>query len=127
MIDEMKIDKKDLISLYEGIIDSIWSKATAIIGEVTISSLMETALHETGLEYRFLQEIEILPTGMNMDKLKTHCANESFEDIKAGFEHFITNLFTIVASLTGNVVLQLLSPEVQKMKEQLKVEVPLPV
>ncbi|MEW5767094.1 MAG: hypothetical protein AB1797_05620 [bacterium] len=118
----MQIRQDELISIYEDMITSIWSKATAMIGEVTISSLMETAIYETSSKYRFMQEMEVLPTGINIDKLKISCQNESVQDIKAGFENFITDLFTIVASLTGDVILQTLNPEIEKIKKKLKKE-----
>lgn len=121
-VNKMQIRREELISIYEDMITSIWLKAKVMIGEVTIGSLMETAIHEASSKYHFMQEIEVLPRGINIDKFRGSCESESLQDIKAGFENLITNLFTIVASLTGDVILQALNPEIEKIKRKLKEE-----
>lgn len=105
--------KKGVIEIYDDLLKTIWDKILPTLGIVTVVTIAERAISRTAQKYPCFRELRVSEKGMVFDgaRAELDCADK--EDLKNGFKELVTNLFDILAKLTGNILIGQLMKEVE--------------
>lgn len=105
--------KKDVIEIYDDLLKTIWSKILPTLGIVTVVTIAERAISKTSQQYPSFRALKVSEAGMIFDDARNALDREDKEDLKNGFKELVTNLFDILAKLTGNILISQLMKEVE--------------
>ena len=105
------IRKEEVVDVYGDLLQKLWNKIVITLGIVTLKAIMRRSLVMTAQRYDFLSQLEITDEGLDLATFKASVSEQERENMKAGFEELILNLFAILAELTGEVIVNKLFKE----------------
>ncbi|HEX30260.1 hypothetical protein J7M22_01990 [Candidatus Poribacteria bacterium] len=124
---EERIDrevKKEIVDIYQDLIDEIWTRIAPILGTLSLKAIMDRAVSITSREFSFMSSIEVTEEGVCLERLKEEIkSNHGRQLLKEGFKRLIVNLFHILARLTGKILINRLLQEINGLKELTEGEV----
>ena len=115
-----EVRQDELITTYQGLIDSVWSRLERTLGQVTISIMMDRALTETAEKYERLDCLEISKTGLFLEPLRQRVslkspaeAEEWLAEARKSLQELMVRLVDLLAVLTGDIVVASLLRELE--------------
>lgn len=108
--------KKEVIDIYSRILEIVVSKTTPILGETTVTAVLGSALNKASKKFDFLNKFEISKGIISPDVLKEQLEGLSKDVIRDGFEELIAQFFDVLRALTGDVLVTVLKPEIEKVQ-----------
>jgi hypothetical protein len=112
--------RKLVLDIYIELLETIWAKTSTIVGSTTVATLLETALSEVIPQHPFLESLQVSSGGLDFSGFSSALERLSADEIRAGFEDLIAELYAAFTILTGDVILRQIDPHLIHLREQLK-------
>lgn len=98
------IRKEEVVEIYAALLDKIWQRSHTILGLVTIRAIMRRAVHLTAQQYPIIGEVSVDDRGLQLDGLRSRVGERNRTTIRQGFEELILTLFSLLAELTSEAI-----------------------
>ncbi len=106
-----------IIAVYADLLDEIWQRVADLIGGITLQVLMNTAIRRVSAAYPFITAITVTVDGVSLDKLEE--VGQPSHQVKEALQNLITELFSILAAMSGDVIIRELAPKVREAETRL--------
>lgn len=104
--------KKGVLEIYEDLLINIWDRILPTLGGLTVATITRKAIAKAGLKYPLVEQLEVSEDGVSFASLReTAAANE--HDLRDALKEVVSNLFDILAKLTGNILVTQLMREIE--------------
>jgi len=108
-----------VIAVYADLLDEIWQRVADLIGGITLQVLMNTAVRRVSAAYPFITAITVTVDGVSLDKLEEIGRDQPSHQVKEALQNLITELFSILAAMSGDVIIRELAPKVREAETRL--------
>lgn len=108
--------KKGVIEIYDDLLQTIWSKILPTLGIVTVVTIAERAISKTAQKYGSFSKLKVSEEGIIFEDAREDLDGEEKDVLKDGFKDLVTNLFDILAKLTGNILVNQLMKEIEGLE-----------
>ena len=113
------IRKEEVVDVYAALLDKIWQRALTLLGLVTVRAIFERAIHLTAQKHVLLKSLSAGEQGLNTEEVRGRVDEREKDVIRKAFEDLILNLFSLLAELTGEAIVnKLFAEEVRTMKPE---------
>ena len=116
---QTELSQRQILEVYSEVLRSIWRKAVSMLGPVALQTMIEAALFDAAGEYHFLEYIEVTDEGVRFPEDVSVFDEVPPERLKEAFKTLFTRLFSNVSTLTGQVVVKHLRPDVEQAEQRL--------
>ena len=106
----------EVLDIYEDLLSTIWAKIVPTLGAVTVVTIMNRSIRRACSDHPVLETLEISDSGLKFDDIRTKSREVDVDEIKSAFKGLVANLFDILAKLTGNILVQQLTKEVDGLE-----------
>ena len=96
--------RENTVDVYEDLFDTIWAKITPTLGAITVATIVERAVRRTAVEHEMVGLLSVSQDGIDFNQLKRIARDNDQAALREGFKLLVSNLFDILAKLTGNVL-----------------------
>jgi hypothetical protein len=113
---ERRVDrgvKAEVVDIYEEILLTVWAKIMPTLGKTTVRTIAQRALHLTAQRYAILDSQTVTDDGFDFRTLKERVDEKDRAAIREALRELIVSLFDILAKLTGNVLVERLTREIE--------------
>lgn len=117
---EQRVDrgvKTEVVDIYEEILVAIWAKIVPTLGKITVRTIAQRALHLTAQSYAILDSMTVTDDGFDFRTLKERVDERDKAAIREALKELIVSLFDILAKLTGNVLVDRLTREIEGLED----------
>jgi len=105
--------KKEVLEIYEDLLQTIWNRILPTLGRVTVVAIVERALALTKETYPLLGHLQVTNEGLSFDVLRQRMREEEREAIRDALKELVANLIDILAMLTGDILVRQLIKEIE--------------
>jgi hypothetical protein len=105
------IRKGEVVDVYVALLEKIWMRAINILGLVTIRAIFRRAVSVTARHYPLVGDLSVTKKGLEFEIFRDRMEAQEKEQIRQGFEELILNLFSLLAELTGEAIVNKLFTE----------------
>jgi hypothetical protein len=109
--------KKEVVDIYEEILVAIWAKIVPTLGKITVRTIAQRAVHLTTQRYTALESVAVTDDGFDFRSLKERVDERDKAAIREALKELIVSLFDILAKLTGNVLVDRLTREIEGLED----------
>jgi hypothetical protein len=109
--------KKEVVDIYEEILVAVWAKIMPTLGKTTMYAIAQRALHLTAQSYSTLDSVAVAEDGFDFRSLKERVDERDKATIREALRELIVSLFDILAKLTGNVLVDRLTREIEGLED----------
>lgn len=111
--------KRELLQISQELLGQLWSRLVNWLSESATVVLFRSALAEVRQQYAVLEVIEVARTGVGLRSLDNQI--ETLDDIglRLGLLKLMEALMTLLADLTGEVLLDRVEPVVEPYRQRL--------
>jgi hypothetical protein len=109
--------KKEVVDIYEEMLVAVWSKIVPTLGKTTVRTIARRALHLTAQKYATLESVVVTEDGFDFRSLKDRVDEKDKTTIREALKELIVSLFDILAKLTGNVLVDRLTREIEGLED----------
>lgn len=109
--------KKEVVDIYEEILVAIWAKIVPTLGKITVRTIAQRAVHLTTQRYTALESVAVTDDGFDFRSLKERVDERDKATIREALKELIVSLFDILAKLTGNVLVDRLTREIEGLED----------
>jgi hypothetical protein len=113
---ERRVDrgvKAEVVDIYEEVLLAVWAKILPTLGKITVRTIAQRALHLTAQSYAILDSMTVTDDGFDFRTLKERVDERDKAAIREALKELIVSLFDILAKLTGNVLVDRLTREIE--------------
>ena len=96
--------RENTVDVYEDLFATIWEKLTPTLGAITVATIVERAIRRTAVEHEMVGLLSVSQDGIDFNQLKRIARDNDQAALREGFKLLVSNLFDILAKLTGNVL-----------------------
>ena len=114
------IPLEHIIEVYSDLLDDIWRRVAYFIGGITLQVLMRSAIRSTAVVYPFIANVTVTVDGVSLHCLKDICRDIPKQEPTKALQNLVTELFGLLASMGGDVIIRELTPMVKGAEEKLK-------
>ncbi len=109
--------KKEVVDIYEEILVAVWAKIVPTLGKITVRTIAQRAVHLTTQRYTALESVAVTDDGFDFRSLKERVDERDKATIREALKELIVSLFDILAKLTGNVLVDRLTREIEGLED----------
>lgn len=109
-----------VIEVYSGLLDEIWRRVAYFIGGITLQVLMSTAVRRTSLAFPFMTHVTVTVNGVSLEKLGDVCRDLPKHEPMRALQNLVTELFSLLVSMSGDIIIRELTPMVKNAEEKLE-------
>jgi len=109
--------KTEVVDIYEEILVAIWAKIVPTLGKITVRTIAQRAVHLTAQRYATLESVAVTEDGFDFRTLKERVDERDKAAIREALKELIVSLFDILAKLTGNVLVDRLTREIEGLED----------
>ncbi len=106
----------EVLDIYEDLLSTIWAKIVPTLGVVTVVTIMRRSIGRSCSDYPVLEWLDISDSGLKFDVIRAKSSEIDNEEVKLAFKGLVANLFDILAKLTGNILIQQLTKDVDGLE-----------
>lgn len=114
------IPLEHIIEVYADLLNEIWKRVAYFIGGITLQVLMRTAIRRTAGIYPFMADITVKVDGVFLSGLNESCKDIPSRQSQKALQNLVTELFGILASMSGDIIVRELTPLVKGAEEKLE-------
>ena len=117
---ERRVDqgvKAEVVDIYEEVLSAVWAKILPTLGKITVRAIAQRALHLTAQSYAILDSMTVTEDGFDFRTLKERVDEKDKAAIREALKELIVSLFDILAKLTGNVLVDRLTREIEGLDD----------
>jgi len=115
------LSREELLDLFESAIQSERTLSLGTFSSFSLTAILERVHYETQKRYPFVAAMEITPEGVTVEKIRKQADKVSPQAISDAFDFFLTELLTLIGTLTGGILDNKLAHELLKVKDDRKV------
>lgn len=104
--------KKGVLEIYEDLLINIWDRILPTLGGLTVATITRKAIAKAGVKYPIIEQLEVGEDGVSFASLRETAAADE-HDLRDALKEVISNLFDILAKLTGNILVTQLMREIE--------------
>lgn len=104
--------KKGVLEIYEDLLINIWDRILPTLGGLTVATITRKAIAKAGLKYPLVEQLEVSEDGVSFASLRETAAADE-HDLRDALKEVVSNLFDILAKLTGNILVTQLMREIE--------------
>ncbi len=108
-----------VVEVYSELLDEIWRRVAYFIGGITLQVLMSTAVRRTALAFPFMSHVTVTVNGTSLDKLIDVCQDLPKREPMKALQSLVTELFSLLVSMSGDIIIRELTPMVKNAEEKL--------
>ena len=109
------LDPVRLPELLDAALATLWKRTQLTLGDVTISAIVDRVLHIAAERFPILSPLAVELTGVQFQGLSARAASVPTEEMVAALRLVLTELLTIIANLTADVLTPALHAELAKV------------
>lgn len=109
--------KKEVVDIYEEILVAVWAKIMPTLGKTTVHAIARRAVHLAAQSYPTLDSVTVAEDGFDFRSLKERVDERDKATIREALRELIVSLFDILAKLTGNVLVDRLTREIEGLED----------
>lgn len=102
-----------LIQAFEGAFAALWQRSCLTLGEVTLAAIVERALHNATEQFPMLGSVELGPSGLRCENLRSQ-AGLRRDEVSAAIRLVLVEFLTVLGSLTAEILTPALHAELSK-------------
>ena len=106
-------EEEDLVSIYENLLSIIWNRLLPTLGKFTVTTIVKRSITISENKFPIISNIEIKDE-FSLEKLRNQLKEEDCSYVSDAFNELIVNIIEILASLTGEIIIQKLLEEMEK-------------
>jgi hypothetical protein len=117
---ERRVDrgvKAEVVDIYEEILVAVWAKILPTLGKTTVRTIAQRVLHLTAQSHAILDSMTVTDDGFDFTTLKERVDEKDKAAIREALKELIVSLFDILAKLTGNVLVERLTREIDGLEK----------
>lgn len=117
---ERRVDqgvKAEVVDIYEEILVAVWVKILPTLGKITVRTIAQRALHLTAQRYAILDSMTVTDDGFDFRALRERVDEKDRAAIREALKELIVSLFDILTKLTGNVLVERLTREIEALDD----------
>ena len=117
---ERRVDqgvKTEVVDIYEEVLLTVWAKILPTLGKTTVLTIARRALHLTARRYATLESVAVTDDGFDLRALKERVDERDKAAIREALKELVVRLFDILAKLTGNVLVDRLTREIEGLDD----------
>jgi hypothetical protein len=117
---ERRVDqgvKTEVVDIYEEVLLAVWAKILPTLGKITVRTIAQRAVHLTAQRYAALESVAVTEDGFDFRSLKERVDERDKAPIREALKELIVSLFDILAKLTGNVLVDRLTREIEGLED----------
>ena len=109
------LSPEELLDLFEQAMAVLWNRAHLILGDVTLSAIMDRVLYNAAERFSPFESLKVEPTGIDFAEL--HEQENVFDDgdLAEGIRFVIVEFLVVIGNLTGEVLTPALHSELSKI------------
>jgi len=96
--------KDEVLKLFEDILMTVWNRLIPILGKMTVTMIFKRSLDMTLDKYSIIENLKIHEEGLVFQEQSNNISDKDFKELKNSLMEYIANLIDILATLTGNVI-----------------------
>lgn len=104
--------KKGVIEIYEDLLINIWDRILPTLGSLTVATITSKAVSKAKLKYPIIEQLAVAEDGVSFAALRETSAIDE-HDLRDALKEVVSNLFDILAKLTGNILVTQLMREIE--------------
>jgi hypothetical protein len=108
---------ESLIQAFEDTFAALWRRSYLTLGEVTLTSIVESVLLAATEKYPSLVSLEITGTGLHCEELRSQ-AGLGQDTVSAGIELVLVEFLTVLGNLTAEILTPALHAELSRVSSQ---------
>ena len=109
--------KKEVVDIYAEMLVAVWARIVPTLGKTTVLTIARRALHLTAPRYATLESVAVTEDGFDFRSLKERVDERDKAAMREALKELIVSLFDILAKLTGNVLVDRLTREIEGLKD----------
>jgi len=117
--DIVQESKQETLEIFRELLERLWERIVGLIGETASVAIFRSALLEASRDHALLQQIDIDPHGIRLDRLQQTLDALERSSIRAGLLAFTDNVMTLLIDLTGGILLRKVEPLLEQFKQKL--------
>ena len=102
-----------LIQAFEGTFAALWERSCLTLGEVTLSAIVERVLHTATEQYPMLASVEVGPTGLRCEGLRSQ-AGLRHDEVATAIRFVLVEFLTVLGNLTAQILTPALHAQLSK-------------
>jgi hypothetical protein len=102
-----------LLGAFEAAFTAVWQRSCLVLGDVTLSAIVERVVHVASEQHPLLGELVLEPPLLRCDRLGE--AGARYDELLAGLPVVLVELLTVL----GNLTAQILSPALRAAIDEL--------
>jgi len=117
---ERRVDrgvKAEVVDIYEEILVAVWAKILPTLGKTTVHAIAQRAVRLTAQRYAILESVAVTDDGFDLRTLKERVDERDKATIREALKELIVSLFDILAKLTGNILVDRLTREIEGLED----------
>ena len=96
--------KDEVLKLFEDLLMTIWKRLMPILGKMTVTMIFKRSLDMTLDKFSIIKNLKIHDEGLVFQEQSNDISDKDFKELKNSLKEYIANLIDILATLTGNVI-----------------------
>ena len=97
---------------YVSLVDEIWVEVRPMIGSITLSALVASAMRHVATDHPFLADVQSSSAGINRESLVSALSSQEEEVATASMRDFVQKLLTVFESVAGPIIVKQIMPKV---------------
>ncbi len=102
-----------LIQAFERAFAALWQRSYLTLGEVTLTAIVDRVLHSATERFPMLVSVEIGPSGLRCEKLRSQPSLHQ-DEVSAAIRFVLVEFLTVLGNLTAQILTPALHAELSK-------------
>jgi len=102
-----------LIQAFEAAFATLWQRSNLTLGEVTLTAIVERVLHTATEQFPMLKGVEVGPSGLRCEDLRTQ-AGVPDDELSSAIRFVLVEFLTVLGNLTAQILTPALHAELSK-------------
>lgn len=112
MSDLSQIDT-EITNLFQEVVQVMWNRLTPILGLVTTQYLFQQAVTKNRQKFPWLEVVKFSGDGPQFQESEGANNQISQQELRKGFAAVVTTVLTILTTLSGDILVNQLKPQVE--------------
>jgi hypothetical protein len=113
-----------LVQLFGCAIQAIEKRSLVTLSSITVSVVVDRALHESKENFPILSEITTGPKGLNLDALHEMGTHHTSEELREALRCLLVELLNVLGNITADILTIPLHRELMEVTCELALKVP---
>src|SRR5678815_3776997 len=92
-----------VIQAFDRAFAALWQRSHLVLGEVTLTAIVERVLHTATERFPFLAALEVDATGLRCQSLRSQ-EGSSYEQVSAAIQFVLVEFLTVLGNLTADIL-----------------------